>query len=362
MGSKGSTLHEVAKRAGVSIATVSRVARGFEQIAPSTRDRVLSAIEELNYRPSHFGKALQKRRHGTLGIVFPGLRGPYYAEVIHGFEVEAIEAELSLLILGTELQKEADRQVLGMADRADGLAIMGGTIDDSLIRNLVRRHVPIVTMARPQLDAIPNIRVDNFTSTLDLTRHLIEGHGYEQIEFVGNIVGAPDALDRWHGFQAAFVGTDLVPPDKPIRVGFDHTSGVLAAKQLLDRSSMPQAVVCGNDEIAFGMLSTLVVHNLRVPEDIAITGWDDNPFSRYTTPPLTTVGQPARVLGQLTAQTLLATIDHRLGQPEDVVLPTTLQIRASCGCAFDQSTVFTAETGQPNTHEEGLLTDAHIHA
>jgi LacI family transcriptional regulator len=356
MGSKGSTLHEVAHRAGVSIATVSRVARGFDQIAPATRERVLTAIDELNYHPSHFGKALQKRRHGTLGIVFPGLRGPYYSEVIHGFELEAVDAEMSVLILGTEHQENADRQVLGMADRADGLAIMGGTIDDSLIRSLDRRRNPIVTMARPQLDAISNIRVDNFSSTLELTRHLIEAHGYERIEFAGNIVGAPDALDRWHGFLEAHTELGLATPAQPIAVGFDHASGVMAANQLLKRKSLPQAVVCGNDEIAFGLLSTLLVHNIRVPADIAITGWDDSPFSRYTTPPMTTVGQPARTLGQLTAQTLLAGIEHRGEQGEDIVLPTTLIIRASCGCEFDPSSAFTATIDQFEIHEEAVHT------
>jgi LacI family transcriptional regulator len=361
MGSKGPTLHEVAERAGVSIATVSRVARGFDQIAPSTRTRVLTAIEELNYHPSHFGKALQKRRHGTLGIVFPGLRGPYYSEVIHGFEVEAVEAEMSVLILGTELQKKADRQVLGMADRADGLAIMGGTIDDSLILSLDRRHVPVVTMARPQLGTIANVRVDNFTSTVELVRHLIEGHGYQRIDFVGNTIGAPDALDRWRALLEAHAEIGIEPPSEPIAVGFDHESGVIAATQILARPVLPQAVVCGNDEIAFGLLSTLLVRNVHVPEDIAITGWDDSPFSRYMTPPLSTVSQPARTLGQLTARTLLAAIDGRLEETEDIVLPTTVRIRASCGCDFDPSTMFTPDTDPVTTEEEGVLTDEHVH-
>ena len=102
MVGKSPTLHEVADRAGVSIATVSRVARGFGQVSPATRGKVLEVIEELNYRPSHFGRALVKRRHGALGLVFPGIRGPYYSEVIHGFEVESVAARMSLMILGTD--------------------------------------------------------------------------------------------------------------------------------------------------------------------------------------------------------------------------------------------------------------------
>ncbi|HEU0163512.1 MAG TPA: LacI family DNA-binding transcriptional regulator, partial [Thermomicrobiales bacterium] len=182
MGKNGPTLHEVAKAAGVSIATVSRVARGLDDVTPATRDRVLRTIQEMDYRASHFGRALVRRSHDTLGIVFPGLRGPYYSEVIHGFEVEAVHARKSVLILGTELIGHANDQVRGMTDRADGLVIMGGSsIDDGTIQRLVARGVPIVLLARSPLAGIPAVRVDNLGATFELTRHLLEDHGYRRL-------------------------------------------------------------------------------------------------------------------------------------------------------------------------------------
>jgi len=357
MGAKGPTLHEVAERAGVSIATVSRVARGLDQISAETRTKVLTAIDDLNYHPSHFGRALVKRRHGTLGIVFPGLRGPYYSEVIHGFEVEAVAAEMSLLILGTEHLASADAQALGMADRADGIAIMGGTINDILILRLAGRGIPIVTMARAKLGDVPNTRVDNYSSTLALVTHLIHEHGYEHLEFVGGIVGAPDALERWRGFVEAHRVAGLTPPPKPLSSAFEHTSGMQAALQILDLSPRPRAIVCGNDEIASGMMSTFAALGISVPHQIAVTGWDNSPLARYTTPPLTTIAQPARVLGQQTARMLLALIEHADEVEDEIVLSTEPIIRASCGCPFDPSTGFSHANGQFNRHKEGANID-----
>lgn len=364
MGAKDPTLHEVADRAGVSIATVSRVARGLDQISAETRRNVLAAIEELNYHPSHFGRALVKRRHGTLGIVFPGLRGPYYSEVIHGFEVEAVAAGMSLLILGTEMLPEADAQVRGMADRADGLAVMGGTIGDDLILRLATRGIPIVTMARTPLAGIPNTRVDNFASTLALVTHLIQAHGYDHLAFVGNIVGAPDALDRWRGFRQAHLDAGLEPPSEPLSSAYEQESGVQAALRLLDLRHRPRAVVCGNDEIATGMLSFLAASGIQVPHEIAVTGWDDGPFARYATPPLTTVSQPARALGQQTARTLLCQIEHGHPIEHEVVLTTEPIIRASCGCPFDPTTDFTspARDRHRDTIERGAHIDNHTDA
>lgn len=359
MGPKGPTLHEVAVRAGVSIATVSRVARGLDQISAETRRKVLTAIEELNYRPSHFGRALVKRKHGTLGIVFPGLRGPYYSEVIHGFEVEAIAARMSLLILGTELLRKADSQVLGMADRADGIAIWGGTVDDDLICNLATRGVPLTTIARPRFrDSIPNARVDNYFSTLALVTHLIHEHGYRSLAFIGAIESSPDGTDRWRGFVQAHLDAGLEPPAAPIHSAWEQASGVHSAIKVLDMDERPRALVCGNDEIATGVLSTLAARGVCVPNEIAVTGWDDGPYAPYSSPPLTTVSQPTRALGQQSAKSLLNIINGVPIEEMDIVLPTQPVIRASCGCAYDPVTALTVPTSQHDEPGKGVTIDS----
>lgn len=336
MAPKSPTLHEVASRAGVSIATVSRVARGLDQISPETRTRVLAAIKDLNYRPSHFGRALVKQQHGTLGIVFPGLRGPYFSEAIHGFEIEAIAARMSLLILGTERLPKADAQVLGMADRADGIAVWGGSVDDSLLDQLAHRGVPLVTIARPSFSPdIPNTRVDNVESTRALVTHLIADHDYTDLAFVGTVAGSPDGVERWEAFRQAHADAGLSPVRPPLTVGWEQTSGVRAAIDVLHMHTRPRALVCANDEIATGILSTFAARNVRVPDDIAVTGWDDGPYAHFATPSLTTVSQPSRELGSHSARVLISLINNQSVPDTDVVLPTHAVFRASCGCRFD---------------------------
>ncbi len=352
MRTKGPTLHEVAERAGVSIATVSRVARGLDQISDKTRSRVQAAIDELNYRPSHFGQALVRRRHGTLGVVFPGISGPYYSEVIHGFEMEAIGAGLSLLILGTELLPRADSQVLGMADRADGLAVMGGAVGDDLIARLQRRGTPIVTMARDPLPGLPNVRVDNHSSTHELVTHLIEAHGRRRLAYVGNVDDSPDGGQRWSAFVQAHEDAGLAPPSEPLTNAWEQSSGISAGLRIADMTERPDAIVCGSDEIAAGVVNAFGARGIHVPGDVVVTGWDDGPLARYISPALTTVHQPARLLGQETGRLLLASTGQHLANSNDIVLPTRLVLRASCGCPYDPATEFLPTGEFENVKEE----------
>ena len=333
MGRTGPTLHDVAKQAGVSIATVSRVARGIGDIAPETREHVLATIAAMGYRPNHLGRALVQRRHETLGIVFPGLRGPYYAEVIHGFEVEAVGTANSVLILGTELIPHAAEKAVSLADRSDGVAIMGGAaVDDAAIERIVAGGVPVVLLARESLTGCPVIRVDNRAATRELTRHLIADHGYRALRFVGSIDGAPDASERWLGFLDAHRELGIAPPSAPVPVGLEEWAGAVAGHALLSQPAIPDAIVAANDEIAFGIASVAAALGIRIPEDVALTGWDDIPLARMMRPPLTTVRQPMRELGAEAARTLIAMIGGQQIAGSDRILPTSVVYRASCGC------------------------------
>jgi LacI family transcriptional regulator len=331
-GQGPTTLHQVAKLAGVSIATVSRVVRGVDQVSSETQRRVHEAIEQLGYRPSHLGQALVNRRHGAVGIVIPGLQGPYYPQLIHGFEEVAIERNLALLILGTHLLRGNDDQVLSLADRTDGLAITGGAIGEPLIERLAKSGKRVVLMAQHPAFDLPTVRVDNYSSMLQLVRHLLIDHGYERLAFIGNITASPDPEDRWLGFLAAHREAGKTPPDGPLEVGMEETAGTFAANQLLSSSNPPRAIVCANDELAMGVLSVAHSRGIRVPEDLAVTGFDDIPFASVTAPPLTTIRQPSRELGARAASILLDGSSDTGFPGNEIVLPTDLVIRASCGC------------------------------
>lgn len=301
------TVRKVADHAGVSIATVSRVTRRPDLVASSTRERVERAILELGYRPSHFGQALVDRKHSALGVVFPGLSGPYYYDVIQGFEAEAIAARLSVLILGTHHVRN-DEQVLDMATRVDGIAILGGTAEDATIRTLARQGMPLALLAQHPVDQVPAIRVDNYTAMYDLTWHLLDAHDYESIVFLGDPTNSPDLTDRWNGFVAAHQARNRTPPTKPVKIGLNQQSGLRASAFMLAGPNPPRAIVCANDETALGAYAAAAAAGVRIPDDLALTGFDDIPMAGLVSPGLTTVTQPMHELGATVARILLAQI------------------------------------------------------
>ncbi|MBM7786297.1 LacI family DNA-binding transcriptional regulator [Tenggerimyces flavus] len=333
MSKRGPTLHQIAEDAGVSIATVSRVARGVGQVSEETRRKVQEAIERHKFRPSPFGRALVAGRHSALGIVFPGLAGPYYSEVIAGFEDEAVKARVGVVILGTHLLRESVDLVLDMVDRVDGIAVMGGVLPDEQVRRLHDRGDPVLLLASRPVLGVPTIRTENLAAMARLTTHLLVDHGYRDLAFVGNPAGSPDTTYRWQGFLQAHQQAGIAPPHEPIRVGLQQSDGFIATARMLDElPRRPRAVVCANDETALGTVVAVMDRGLRVPQDIAVTGFDDIAMAGLMASGLTTVHQPMRELGAETARLLLRHVDGQIDASLDRVIETQVVIRGSCGC------------------------------
>ncbi|MEV0157430.1 LacI family DNA-binding transcriptional regulator [Micromonospora sp. NPDC050686] len=333
MSNSRMTVREIARLAGVSVATVSRVSNGTGQVSEEMRRRVLEAIEKHGYRPDHLGRALAAGRHGALGLVFPGLSGPYFTELIQGFESEAGPSRASVHILCTHLRSDSDAQVLEMGRRVDGVAVIGGTVSDDALLRLAEK-VPVVVIAGQGPGDIASVRPENPASMAALTRHLLADHGLRDLVFVGNPQGSPDVSERWAGFRQAHRDLGVTPPAEPVAVGLQQADGVLVAQRLLGGTDpWPGGVVCANDETALGVLVGALGRGLRVPQDLVITGFDDVPTAALVTPALTTVRQPVRELAAEAARLLLAAA----GRPGDtphgsLVLPTELVLRSSCGC------------------------------
>lgn len=327
---KSATIYEVARRAGVSIATVSRVQRGHAVVQHETRERVLRAIEELRYRPSRAARSLAGHPHDATGIVFPDLSGPYYSEVILGYEDQSAALGQSVLILGTHGRPEAVQLVVDLASRVDGLVLMGRTVPDPVIEQLADERLPIVLLARPATEAVDTVRAENVASAVALTEHLID-HGHERITFLGDPPSSPDAAERWAGFAEAHRRRGRAP-DPLLSAAFRERAGYLAALEALTARPRPSALMCANDEIALGSYGAARQLGLRVPDDVAITGWDDIPIARFTAPSLTTVRQPLRELGAEAARLLTERIRGDRSVPHHVVLPTHPVWRSSCGC------------------------------
>ncbi len=324
------TIYEVADRAGVSIATVSRALRDSELVATATRKRVKRVAEELRFRPSRAGRALAEGQHAANGIVFPDLSGPYYAEVVLGYEEVVAELGRSVLILATNGRANAEEAVLELAGRVDGMVIMGRTVGDQAVARIADTGLPLVLLARPPVGLVDTVTADNENSARDLTTHLL-GHGRRTIAFLGDPDQSPDVAGRYAGFRQALGAA----APSPTRCAFDVRSGYAAATALLNRDR-PDALVCANDEVALGALRAAEDLGLSVPDDLALTGWDDIMAAHYAR--LTTVHQSMRELGATAARWL----DERISGTTTAiparreVMPTRLVIRTSCGTHDDR--------------------------
>lgn len=325
------TIYEVAERAGVSIATVSRVQRHAHLVAPETRERVQRAAHDLAYRPSRLGRSLARGHHDSTGIVFPDLTGPYFSAVILGYEEASARQGRSVLILATHGRSASEEQVLDLADRVDGLVLTGRTVPDHLVEELGQRGVPVVLLARPGHGAADSVRASNAPVAAELGAHLLD-HGRRRLAFVGDPDGSSDAAERWSGFLQAHRAAGLAPAYAPTPSGYREEDGRRAALGLLRAGDRPDGIVAANDEIAMGALRAARELGLAVPDDLAVTGWDDIPAAAHLAPPLTTVRQPMVELGRRAAILLTERIERTRTDPRHEVLPTELVVRSSCGC------------------------------
>lgn len=324
----GVTIYDVARHAGVGIATVSRALRGSAPVAETTRAKVLKAVEELGFRPSHLGTSLAERRHAANGIVFPDLSGPYYAELVLGYEEAASRLGRSVIIQATHGRLHPDLAVRDIAGRVDGLVVLGRTVPDEVIADLIAGGLPVVMLARPAVPGADSIRVDNLLTANLLGEHL-GAHGYEHVRFLGSPDLSHDVGERWEGVGRGLALTRTSLAVTPCDLDVD--SGRDAARTVLAESRRPDALVCANDEIALGAIDAAEEAGLRVGVDVAITGWDDIMAARHARPGLTTVRQPMRQLGAHAAKALDERISHTRTTPRHEVLATELVVRDSCG-------------------------------
>ncbi|WP_082516204.1 LacI family DNA-binding transcriptional regulator [Cellulomonas sp. Leaf395] len=322
------TIYDVAARAGVGIATVSRAMNGSAPVAEATRAKVLAAVEELGFRPSHAGTSLAARTHAANGIVFPDLSGPYYAEVLLGYEETASRLGRSVLVLATHGRPDPDAAVRDLAGRVDGIVLLGRTVPDHVVEALSAFGLPVVVVARPEVAGVDSVRANSVDAARALGEHLA-GHDLRKVAFLGSPEESPDVAERWRGVREGLGAHGIEPTVTPCL--FDEESGARVAAGLLAVDDRPDALVCANDEIALGAIVAAEQIGLRVGRDIAITGWDDVMAARHARPALTTVRQPMRALGTLAAEVLDQRINATRTTPRHELLATDLVVRDSCG-------------------------------
>lgn len=336
-----STIYEVAKRSGVSTATVSRVMAGRKGYSAATGERVLATAAELGWVPNGPARGLASRRTGIVGLIFPDLGGSgqaeeesalYVDQVIRGAERAATAAGDAVLIAATR-SVSGRKLAFSVAGKVDGLVVLARSLPDDDVVAL-SRIVPVVMLASQLGRSGPDcVEADNRGGARAMTAHLISVHGYADLIFLAGPERSPDSDERFAGFRAALRRAGLPEPDRPAASGdFTEAGGAAAMRALIARGRTPRAIVCGNDEMALGVLTVLRAAGLRVPSDVAVTGFDDISAGRHVRPALTTVRQPMRELGERSVRLLFERIADRDRDPQSVMLPTDVVIRRSCGC------------------------------
>lgn len=323
------TIYDVAARAKLSIATVSRVLQGTGPVSAKARARVDQAAQELNYVPLRAARSLAVQRHEAHGLVLPDLAGPFYGDLLMGYERWAGEHGQSVVITVTHGHPDPRRTVMDLAGRVDGIVVHGNALELPAVQGLRKAGVPVVLIAHPPVTGCDSVRSESAASAEQLTTRLLE-HGREQLHFVGDPASSYDVSERYAGFAKAHQLRGQ-PVPKPLRVPLTEEAGRTVAEKMLQATTRPDGLVCANDELALAALVTLAAHGVEVPGDIVVTGWDDVMAARYVSPGLTTVRQPMAELGRVAAERLHERVTGVRTRARNDVLATQLVLRDSCG-------------------------------
>ncbi len=344
------TIHDVAKAAGVSVATVSRALNGAGNVLPETRRRVEEAARALRFTPSSAARSLITRRTDTIGALLPDLHGEYFSELIRGIDQAARARGLHLLLSSSHGDAhEAAAALRAMSGRVDGLLVMTPHADVDFLQHNLPAGVPAVLLnAGLEMPGVARYRVDNLGGARTMTRHLV-GSGRRRVAFIGGPADNDEAQERLAGYRSGLKGAMR---EAVFDGDFTEESGWAAGRRIALSRPRPDAVFAANDMMAVGCLAALREAGLRVPEDVAVAGFDDIPIARYVAPSLTTIRVPIAGLGSAALDALVQSVQAaqarasskgvaeaarstrrpaRVETPRAVVMPVELVVRRSCG-------------------------------
>jgi DNA-binding LacI/PurR family transcriptional regulator len=336
------TILDVAQKAGVSIATVSRVINETTPVTPETMHRVQDAIKELAYIPRAAARILASNRTETLGLLLPEIGGAFFSPLLRGIEAEAQMAGFDLLIHATSHIRHASTPVahrpLG-EHNTDGLLVFTQSIDEKEMSRLSVLNFPTVLLYQtsPSSLNIPSVTIENKSGAKMIVEHLIQIHGRRRIVFLRGPEGNEDSEWRERGYLEALQANGIpFDPSLLAMGGFNEEEAQTAVQELLIEGVEFGAVFGGDDDTAAGVISALTRAGKCVPQDVAVVGFDDLPIARYLRPALTTVHAPIEQVGREGVRQL-ARLIHGQQAEALVSLQTEIVIRESCGCSTIQS-------------------------
>jgi len=340
------TIKDVARMAKVSVASVSRALNGHLAMAADTRKRILAAAKKLRYTPHSAARTLITRRTQTIGALLPDLHGEFFSELIRGIDLAARAHGLHLLVSSSHGDaREAATALRAMQGRVDGLLLMSPHLDASMLRRNLHGDLPMVLMNTALKRArCAVLNIDNYGGAYAMVQHLVD-QGRRRIALIAGPQGNFDAAERSRGYCAAMARLVPTIPPEVLAGDFGEEAGYHAAQQLLANKLRPQAIFAANDMMAVGCLRAFREAGVRVPEDIAVTGFDDIPLARLTTPALTTVRVRIVDFGTRALNRLALMMEDRADATREKhaqLLGAELVVRESCGAKQDLATTAVA--------------------
>jgi len=325
------TILDVARAAGLSTATVSRTLRSPEMVTEKTRKRVLEAVDKVKYRPNMLARNLRSDRSFTVLVMVPGIANPFFANVTAGIEATAWQRGYSVLLGDTRDSPEREEHYARLVETrlADGVIQLSPDYAPEDMRRSAT--YPMVHACGCELTEAPSVRIDNAGAMRELVEHLV-GLGHRRIATISGPRANPHAIDRLKGYREGLDQAGIAFDAALVLDGaFSMQSGAEAARAILSMPERPTAILSMNDEMAIGAIQALTAAGIRVPEDIAVTGFDDINFAAHSTPSLTTVQQPAAEMGAKACELLIDWIEDKSQDEAVHILPHKLIVRESSG-------------------------------
>lgn len=324
-------IKDVAKKAGVSISTVSRVINQSKPVRPKTRDRVMDAIDELAYRPNAIARSLKVKHTQSIGIMVPDIANQYYPEVVRGVEDVANMYDYTILLCNTDMDYDKELRYFTELEekQVDGLIVMGNLISDTLAQKIKESGIPVVLVGTSH-EEMPSVTINNVMAARDAVNYLIQ-NGHLRIGMItGKMKDPVMGKARLEGYRTALDGAGIEwQQELVVEGGYRFKSGYEGAVQLLMLNDKPTAIFVSSDEMAIGAMRAILEKGLRIPEDIAIIGFDNIDMAEKVYPSLTTIAQPMYEMGAIGTRLLTKYLQGDSVSADKVILEYKLIMRES---------------------------------
>ncbi len=327
------TIQDVAKAAGVSVATVSRVLNNSPRVTPETRMIVEAAIKELNYQPNLLGRNLRRAESKTILVLLPSISNPFYSRVVRGMEDTAQKYGYNIMLCNDYSEAEMEKNYLELLKKriADGVIFTAPVLSAGELEDIAKDYPVVQCCEYIPGASLSHVSIDNEAAAYKAVKHLID-LGHRRIGFVGTQSVFISAIQRENGYKKALLDHGIEVSPELIQYGnYGFLSGLNVARSLVKMKNRPTAIFAISDVMAMGVMRAITDCGLSVPKDVSVVGFDNIDFSSMISPALTTVSQPRYRLGQTAMEILLEQLKNGTREVKEVILDSKLVIRDSTG-------------------------------